>query len=99
MIGILLAVAIPKFVNLTSRAEKSQCQTVMADIAAACSMYYAQEAAKGRVPVFPPDENILGSILKDGWKKDCPGGKGQFYTYSSVSGTVKCSNPAHNDAN
>lgn len=95
IIGILLAVAIPKFVNLSSTAEKSQCEMMRADIAAACSMYYAEEAAKGRAPVFPPDEKILNSMLKEGWKKDCPGGRGHGYTYFPVSGTVKCSNPVH----
>ena len=72
---------------------------IMADIAAACSVYYAQEAAKGRAPVFPQDEGVLGSLLKGGWKKDCPGGKGGEYTYSSASGTAKCSNPRHNAEN
>lgn len=99
IIGILLAVAIPKFVNLSVTAEKSQCEMIRADIAAACSMYYAEEAAKGRAPVFPPDEKILNSLLKDGWKKDCPGRKGQYYTYSPLSGTAKCSNPNHNIEN
>lgn len=99
IIGILLAVAIPKFVNLSSTAEKSQCEMIRADIAAACSMYYAEEAAKGRVPVFPPDEKILNSLLKGGWKKECPGGKGALYTYSSASGTARCSNPSHNFEN
>lgn len=96
IIGILLAVAIPKFVNLSATAEKSQCEMIRADVAAACSMYYAEEAAKGRVPVFPPDEKFLSPLIKGGWKKTCPGGKGAEYTYSPVSGTIKCSNPVHN---
>ena len=91
ILGILAAVAIPKFVDLSASAAKSACEGMKGSIASACSLYYANEASKGRTACFPADTTILGGFLNGGWKTTCVGGKGT-YTYNPATGTATCSN-------
>ena len=52
IIGILAAVAVPKFIDLRSDAQKAACQGSAAAIQTALSNYYARTAINGN-PDFP----------------------------------------------
>lgn len=89
ILGILAAVAIPRFVDLSTQAEDSACDGVKGAIASAASIYYAQMAANGSTPVFPTDLTVLGTqAMADGLTPVCPGGG--TLTYSNATGTATC---------
>ena len=49
IIGILAAVAVPKFINLTSQAKAAKCKATQAALESAAAMYYATQAAAGKI--------------------------------------------------
>lgn len=89
IIGILAAVAIPKFVDLKSNAEASACKANQAAIESAISMYVAQNGAA------PTALSQVASYMAGGSLPTCPGGG----TYSFVEGSdnlkVTCSIASH----
>ena len=99
ILGILAAVAIPKFVNLSATAAKSACEGIRGNIASAAAIYYAQDASKGKTsPKFPLDSTAMASCM-EGWgstfKSACPGGNSETISYVPSSGTATCSNTSH----
>ena len=60
ILGILAAVAVPKFVDLSADAEAATCKANQHAIEAAAAMYYAQQAIAG-TPSFPT--NLAGHNL------------------------------------
>ncbi len=95
ILGILAAVAVPKFVDLSSGAEASACKGNQHSIEAAAAMAYAQSAIAGASPpVFPADMTAIGALLTTGAEPTCPGG-GDYTAYDNTDGTVTCSLPAH----
>ena len=86
ILGILAAVAIPKYVDLSTSAEEAACKANRGTIKSACSLYYAQQAATGS-PAFPTAYTTT-SLYADGTVPSCPG-DGE-YTYSATTGSVTC---------
>lgn len=82
ILGILAAVAIPKFVDLSSDAEESACDGIRGNVASAAAIYYANEAAKGRTASFPDTTTTVGTAMEGGWP-ECPGSGTLSYTSSS----------------
>lgn len=53
IIGILAAIAVPKFINLRKDAQRAQCQGSLSAIQTALGNYYARTAISAGTPVFP----------------------------------------------
>lgn len=63
LLGILAAVAVPKFMNLQDEAKKSGVKGSVASVRSAINIYYANANLKGKTPVFPGTVAVLKSIL------------------------------------
>ena len=62
LLGILAAVAIPKYVDLANEAKQAAEDGVVAAIRAALAIYYAEDLARGGSGVYPPDlEDLSGA--------------------------------------
>jgi|YelNatPaOPRAMG01_1025707.scaffolds.fasta_scaffold00047_19 MSHA pilin protein MshA len=89
IIGILAAVAIPKFVDLRSNAEASACKSNQAAIETAISLYVAEHGQA------PASLNDVAPYMAGGAIPQCPSGG----TYSFVEGSdnlkVTCSEENH----
>ena len=94
ILGILAAVAIPKFVDLSNQAKISACKSNQGTIESACAIYYASRAAIGETPTFPSDYTDT-SLYAGNAVPTCPADGD--YTYSQTTGTVTCSIADHND--
>ncbi len=92
ILGVLAAVAVPKFVDLSDDAEKSTCIANQHSIEAAASMVYAQNAIDGS-PGYPASLNDMQSQFTSGKVPTCPGGG--TYTYDNTAGSVTCSITDH----
>jgi MSHA pilin protein MshA len=92
ILGILAAVAVPKYVDLTDTAEDATCRANRGAIASACALYYASVAAGGSTPSYPDDYNST-DLYADGTVPSCP--SDGTYTYNSATGKVSCS--VHSD--
>lgn len=92
ILGILAAVAVPKFVDLSSDAEAATCKANQHAIEAAAAMVYAQNAIAGS-PAFPANLAALASEFTTGETPTCP--SGGTYTYSSTDGSVSCDETGH----
>jgi MSHA pilin protein MshA len=96
ILGILAAVAVPKFVDLSGNAKASACKANMAAIESAAAMAYADSAAAGKAK-FPAKTSIMASSnnphFATGKAPTCP--SGGTYTYDETKGTVTCSIASH----
>lgn len=90
IIGILAAVAVPKFINLTDQAKAAKCKANQAALESAAAMYYATQAAAGS-PAYPSALSDLSSYMTSGYTSTCTDGTTAL-TYSSTTGAVTCSN-------
>jgi prepilin-type N-terminal cleavage/methylation domain-containing protein len=81
LLGILGAVAIPKYVDLANEAKQAAEDGVVAAVRAALAIYYAEDLAKGGSGAYPPDledlsgaelstEDFFKAILQDPIKKE-----------------------------
>jgi len=91
ILGILAAVAIPKFTDLSDDAEAATCKSNQHAIESAASMYYAEQAVSG-TPAFPVDLDAMTDLFTTG-TPDCPGGG--TYSYDNTVGSVSCSIAGH----
>ncbi len=91
ILGILAAVAVPKFMDLSDEAESATCKGNQHAIEAAAAMYYAEQAVAG-TPAFPATLAAMSSLFTTG-TPDCPGGG--TYTYDNTDGSVSCSVAGH----
>jgi len=87
ILGILAAVAVPKYIDLSATAKEKACEANRGAIASACAIYYASKAAEGS-PAYPSAYTTT-TLYADGTVPTCPGGG--TYTYSSSTGRVSCS--------
>ncbi|MFO7899824.1 MAG: prepilin-type N-terminal cleavage/methylation domain-containing protein [Planctomycetota bacterium] len=87
ILGILAAVAVPKYVDMSDTAEANTCKANRAAIKSACTMYYASAAANGS-PGYPSTYDD-SDLYSDGTVPTCP--SGGSYTYDDTTGTVTCS--------
>jgi len=96
ILGILAAIAVPKFVDLSDKAKASACKANQAAIESAAAIAYADSAAAGNA-VFPPASQILATsnnpFFANGKAPTCP--SGGTYTYDQTTGTVTCSITSH----
>jgi len=92
IIGILAAVAVPKFLDLSDSAKAAACKQNQATIETAASVGYAN-AAIGGAAAYPADlaamvtANLLAEV------PTCP--SAGTYTYDNVNGEVVCSDALH----
>jgi len=87
ILGILAAVAVPKYVDIKSKAEETACRGQRDTVRAACSMYKTSQVLDGAAGAYPSTYNSTG--LYDGDViPSCPG-TGTF-NYDSTTGRVTC---------
>lgn len=91
IIGILAAIAVPQFVDLTASAEAAQCKANQASVDAAASIAYATSAIAGSA-AFPT--TLAGTMFKNGNVPTCPTTPANF-TYDNVTGTASCTTTNH----
>jgi prepilin-type N-terminal cleavage/methylation domain-containing protein len=92
IIGILAAVAVPKFADLSASAKTAACKQNQASIETAGAVGYANSAIAGTA-AYPA---TIAAMVTAGYLKaapTCPGGG--TYTYVAATGTVTCSTAAH----
>ncbi len=87
ILGILAAVAIPKYVDLSTKAEESSCEAQRGVVASASSIYMASEAVGGNSAVFPASYTTT-SLYANAVVPSCP--SGGTWTYSATTGRVTC---------
>ena len=88
ILGILAAVAIPKYIDLSDKAEEASCKAQRGVVASTCALYKASEAAAGRTAAFPAAYTAT-TLYGDGIAPSCP--SGGTWTYSTTTGKVTCS--------
>ncbi len=91
IIGILAAIAVPQFVDLSSSAEAAQCKANQGSVDAAASIAYADSAIAGNAQ-FPT--TLAGSMFRDGNVPTCPTTPANF-TYDNTAGTASCTTTDH----
>ena len=92
IIGILAAVAVPKFLDLSDSAEAAACKQNQAAIKSAGSISYANSAIGGAAQ-YPAS---ISDMVTNGYLQDnpvCPGGGS--YTWVQSDGDVSCSMSDH----
>jgi len=88
ILGILAAIAVPQFVNLSDTAQAAQCKSNQASVEAAVSIVYAEGAATGTA-VFPP---ALADTMFQGRKiPSCPVDRDNI-AYDDSDGSASCPN-------
>ena len=90
IIGILAAVAVPKFIDLTTQAKSAKCKATQASLESAAAMAYASNAASG-TPAYPAAIGDLSSNMTSGYTNLCADGV-TLLTYDNSSGAVACTN-------
>jgi prepilin-type N-terminal cleavage/methylation domain-containing protein len=93
ILGIIAAVAIPAYLNLTSEAEKASCKANQAAIRSAVYLYYAKN--KGQLPTQLDPSMFVNKEIPQ-----CPTYPADSiaYTYNATDSTFKvtCSKADHN---
>ncbi|MCK4504619.1 MAG: prepilin-type N-terminal cleavage/methylation domain-containing protein [Candidatus Aegiribacteria sp.] len=85
IIGIISAIAIPKFGNIKTDSQKSSCRANMRNLASGMSMYFAERNA------YPRNINELECVMANASEMRCPsasesgsGSAGKYYVYGIV---------------
>ncbi|MBN2072233.1 MAG: prepilin-type N-terminal cleavage/methylation domain-containing protein [Candidatus Krumholzibacteriota bacterium] len=92
ILGLIAAVTIPAYMNMTDSAEINSCQAAQATIRSAVSIYYAKNV--GTLPA-----GLATTMFMNNEIPTCPTGGTITYTKTSDSTyTVSCSNSEHNAA-
>lgn len=89
ILGILAAIAVPKFVDLSDSAQAAQCKANQAAVEAAASIAYADSAIAGN-PTYP--SSLTAGMFKSGSIPTCP--KGGNISFNSTTGVASCPNAA-----
>lgn len=63
LIGILAAVAVPKFLDLEDEAKKNGVKGSLASVRSAINIYYANASLKNKTTKFPPSETVLNTLF------------------------------------
>lgn len=92
IVGILAAVAVPKFLDLSDSAKAAACKQNQATIETAASVGYAN-AAIGGAAAYPATiaAMVTANLLAEA--PTCP--SAGTYTYDNTTGEVVCSDAAH----
>lgn len=93
IIGILSAVAVPKFMDLTNSSKLAACRQNLTAIESAANIYYANQAmlpANNGVGAYPTAiADLTGAGLLDLDPNVCPLGGG---AYTTAAGVATCPN-------
>ena len=90
ILGLISAIAIPAYLDLTTSAKINACQANQSAIKSAVLLYYAKN--QGTLP-----SSVTTGMFVNATVPTCPTGGTITYTKSSDSTfTVSCSNSAHN---
>ena len=92
ILGILAAVAVPKFVDLSDSAEIASCKANQHAVEAAASMYYAQQAIAG-TPIFPTAAQ-MPALFTTASMPTCPTTPANF-SYDNSDGSATCTTTDH----
>jgi MSHA pilin protein MshA len=93
IIGILAAVAVPKFINLSDQANAAKCKANQAALESAASMAYAENAAGGN-PAYPAAIADLEAYMTSGYTNTCSDGVTLLSYNAAGNGEVTCANHA-----
>jgi prepilin-type N-terminal cleavage/methylation domain-containing protein len=95
IIGILAAIAVPKFADLSDSAKAAACKQNQAAIESAAAIGYANNAIAGSA-AYPADiaAMVTADLLPE--TPTCPS-DGDDYTYVVADGTVSCPNGGTHD--
>ncbi len=67
VVGLIVAIVIPKYGDISLKAKESSCKMSLDSLRAAVSIWYAREIASGsRNPAFPPIDSLrsVGVVMK-----------------------------------
>lgn len=92
ILGILAAVAVPKFVDLSDDAAVATCKANQHAVEAAAAMYYAEQAIAGS-PAFPTAAQLAG-LFTTGTAPTCPTTPANF-SYDNTDGSASCTTANH----
>ncbi len=99
IIGILAAVAVPRFIDLSESAKIAACQQNQASIETAAAMGYANSALttaqSATVASYPASISAMVTAGLIDMVPTCPT-SGDSYTYDSSDGTCSCTTTTHN---
>jgi prepilin-type N-terminal cleavage/methylation domain-containing protein len=87
IIGILAAIAIPRFMDLRRDARQASCQATGGAIRGALSSYYASTALRTSTPRFPGSISDLNSYMQTSITPPLAGASWDTY-YTSGTGVV-----------
>lgn len=88
IIGILSAIAVPKFLSLTDEANAAACKQNQAAIESAAAIGYAKNAVENPSgPAYPTQEELTSEGYLDTFP-ECPG-DGEI-SYDATDGTSSC---------
>jgi prepilin-type N-terminal cleavage/methylation domain-containing protein len=86
IIGILAAVAVPKFLDLSASAKTAACKQNLAAIESAGTIMYAQTAATTGVAAYPADVAAMVTAAVLPTLPVCPGDGATGYKYGGGAG-------------
>lgn len=72
LLGILAAVAVPKFLDLQDEAKKNAIKGSVASVRSAINIYYANATLKNKTTKFPPSKTVLLTLMQNGKLPDNP---------------------------
>ena len=66
VLGIIAAIAVPKYQNIANEAKVSSCKGSLGGLRSALNIWYANEAAKGNTPTYPPIDSLstVGVVME-----------------------------------
>ena len=90
IIGILAAVAIPRFMDLRTEAENAACKGALAGLRAGISSYYASAAINEATPLYPATltEASMVSTYMQSWPADPKSGTDWDDNYTAGTGLI-----------
>ncbi len=66
LIGIVAAVAVPKFLDIQEEAKKNALKGSLASVRSAINIYYANASLKNKPTKYPNSQAVLLSIMQNG---------------------------------
>jgi prepilin-type N-terminal cleavage/methylation domain-containing protein len=66
VLGIIAAIAVPKYQNIATEAKESSCKGALGGLRSGINIWYANEAAKGNTPTYPPIDSLrtVGVVME-----------------------------------
>lgn len=88
ILGILAAIAIPKYVDLSTQARAAAGDAEIGSLRAAAAIYYASMAARGLTPAYPATKAALTAQLNNALTILDPVNTAYKWTYTTTNGRV-----------